>query len=94
MTGKQLKLKGMRQASIKHEVTLWGARLHAEYIARDGRIISIDDVYRTSGIDPKYLGNAAGSVFTGDKWEWMGYIRSTRKAAHARMIRTWRLRKP
>lgn len=93
LTGDERKKRGKKRAAENHEKTLYAARLSARYLARNGDIITIEDIYRKTGIDPKYLGNAAGSVFTGDDWEWCGFRKAERPAAHSRMIRTWRLKK-
>ena len=78
LTGEERKKRGKKKAAKSHERTLYAARLSARYLARHGEIITIEDIYRKTGIDPKYLGNAAGSVFMGNEWEWCGFRKAER----------------
>lgn len=99
MTGEQLKLIGMHQAADARYFVLSAAQGVALGLARDGKTITSDDV-RTfmcaNGWNEKdlaqALGNAAGSIFKGDSWECVGFSKSQRPSAHARVIRMWRLR--
>ena len=94
MTGTQLKLKGMAQSARKHSAALAKAQQAAKSLAwASGHAITCDDLrefYQAEGW-PWDLGNAAGSVFTGGDWKFEGFCNSRRPAAHARVIRRWRL---
>lgn len=64
-------------------------------LSRPDRLATSDDAYSLMaelGMDAAELGNAAGSIFSGDDWEVAGWKPSKRKSNHARMIREWRLR--
>ncbi len=72
--------------------------MHAKSIAREialsrmSREVTSDDVNaRLTLGQHKALGNAAGGIFKGREWEFVGTIKSTRIAAHARLISVWRL---
>ena len=95
MTGKQLKLQGMSKSVEKHKTELDYIRGIARYVAGTLSIISIEDVRRQAAKEGHHwqLGNAAGSVFTSDDWQFAGFMVSDRKETHSRIIRTWRLRK-
>lgn len=73
-------------------------RARLEYIAgrRADRTASADDVselLEQMGLDNSDLGNAAGTVFKHEWWEFSGEWRpSSRKSNHARHIRVWRLK--
>jgi len=94
MTGQQLKLKGMLRSAKHHSEALAKAQEAAKSLAwASGHAIDIDmvrELYEASGW-PWDLGNAAGSVFTGGDWKFEGFCNSRRPAAHARVIRRWRL---
>jgi hypothetical protein len=94
LTGTQLKLAGMGRAAKKHADDLEYVRSIARYLSSHGEIISIEDVraFIEAGGVSWTLGNASGSVFDGGEWEWCGFTRAKRREAHARMIRTWRIK--
>jgi hypothetical protein len=94
LTGTQLKLAGMGRAAKKHSDELTYARGVARFLSRHNGIISIEDVRVAIELAGKKwtLHNAAGAVFSGGDFEWCGFTRARRREAHARMIRTWRIR--
>ncbi len=94
VTGQQLKLKGMSLAANKRQIALDTVRgtmmlappLHGEFTSDLAQQIAA--AYHLD------LGNAAGSVFKTDDWEFTGrWVPSQRPEAHGRFIRVWRLKK-
>ena len=88
---------GMQQAA-EHRMGVLEA---AQEIALElGRIhsagVHIDMVQRrliAAGYHPSELGNAAGSVFKGDQWEFTGHWhKSARISNHHRDTKIWRLK--
>jgi len=65
-------------------------------LAKSSRTASADDVteaFVAQGIPAGALGNAAGSIFTEECWEFTGLrIKSKRVCNHAREIKVWRLK--
>ena len=98
-TGLTLRDAGKQLASAKRAYVLSYARTLAIAIAkgRADRCVTADDVYRQLAIlghDGNLLGNAAGSLFRGDRWEFTGQRKqSVRISNHARWIMVWRLKK-
>ena len=94
-TGVQLRLTGMSRSAGTHREALAKAQQAAKSLAwASGHAISIDTVrefYEAEGWMWD-LGNAAGNVFSEDCWRFEGFTASRRPAAHARIIRLWRLR--
>ena len=85
------KTRGMAIAAADNEV-LAKAQEVALWLGRHGKAISADDVYHSLvilGIKPSQLGPAAGSIFKGQGWKCVGWVKSTRVSNHARMIRSW-----
>jgi hypothetical protein len=91
-TGKELKEEGMSKASGNRKALLSEARAIALLLADDWKTISIEDVrdYYAAHDRPFLLWNAAGSVFRGNEWVWVGFSVAKHPAAHARVVRTWR----
>jgi len=93
------KARGMARAAAHHNGALGVARDIAKAIAGaymgDGTV-NMDQVAQgmmMAGFNATDLGNAAGSVFKGDEWEFTGrYVKSQRVSAHARDIKVWRLK--
>jgi hypothetical protein len=91
------KTKGMARAAAHHNELLEIARDVAESIARSGNgTATMDQVamqLMTMDYNPSDLGNAAGSVFKGNQWEFTGTrVKSNKVSSHAREIRVWRLK--
>jgi len=92
---KLAKEQGMGLAASNRDWVLRQARNAAAEIAnsRESKCCTADDVARAMlklGYLPAQLGNAAGSVFRGNRWRFTGrWIPSTRVGNHARMIRVW-----
>ena len=90
--GEELRDEGMGLAAGNRAETLQIARKIARYIGRRQRLVSADDVQRimiAHGLG--HLGNAAGSLFRGDEWEFTGqWTKSERVSNHARQNRIWR----
>lgn len=88
---------GMEQAAENKASLLAFARGLAVEIAeaRESRECTADDVQAAlqgHGISVRALGNAAGSLFRGGRWEWTGrWVTSSRPHAHCNLIRVWRL---
>jgi hypothetical protein len=91
----QLKMAGMERAAKKYEADLIRAQMVAEVLGHGGALVTSDDV-RSAFFDHYQrelkIHNAMGSIFTKDKWELAGFVRSKRPESHARMIRTWRMK--
>lgn len=85
------------QTAAEHKASLLK---HARKVAREVAIrkgeISMDDVARElqgQGVSIFALGNAAGSVFRGDEWEFCNrMVKSERAHSHGNLLRVWRLR--
>jgi hypothetical protein len=96
--GEQLKTDGMNLAAENREALLEQAKAAAVEIAisRPNRRCCADDVYCflvNAGVDVSQLGNAAGSLFKKERWEFTGdRVRSKRITNHARWIMVWRLK--
>lgn len=87
---------GKGLAAGTREEILGLARVIAERIARAEGEVTADDVQREligRGYTPHQLGNAAGSIFDGRKWELTGWRPSTRVSRHANRVGVWRLRR-
>lgn len=91
------KARGMAKAAAHHNELLEIARHVAEAIARCGDgTANMDQVciqLMIMDYNPADLGNAAGSVFKGNQWEFTGErVKSSKVSSHAREIKTWRLK--
>jgi hypothetical protein len=91
------KARGMARAASHHNELLEIARDVAESIARSGDGTATMDEVALQMIrmdyNPAELGNAAGSVFKGNQWEFTGErVKSNKVSSHAREIRVWRLK--
>lgn len=95
-TGLDLKNAGIKRVSENNEEFLEMMRKEARRIARAEGNCSTDELHKFSekmDIYPKHP-NAFGAIFyEGSEWFPVGYKKSTRPQAHARVIRTWALRK-
>jgi hypothetical protein len=92
--GIRRKEEGLDLASRTRRDALAAAKLIAMQLAarRPDRTITIDDIQEViipMGIN---LGPAAGSVFRGRDWEFVGTRKTKRKTSHARPVSIWRLR--
>jgi hypothetical protein len=96
--GEQRKGDGMLLARqpLDRRQLLEAARIYAFSIAKHAGSVTIDDVYGAmvrDGLKPTDLGNAAGSLFRGEDFEFRGeWRKSPRVSNHARFNRVWRLR--
>lgn len=87
---------GMQQASANKASLLAYARGVAVELARarSDRLVTADDVQQelvNRGVSAHALGNAAGSLFKGDDWQWTGrWVMSRRVHAHRNPLRVWR----
>ena len=93
--GEFLKEVGKAQAAHSRAEVLSAGKRFAKLIAlgRPTRIVNADDVYAAllkSGYQEKELGPAAGSLFKGKNWEYVGMIPSQRKGNHGRRIMVWK----
>ncbi len=91
------KRKGMDDAAQARADLLELARTVAVRIAerQPDRLCTADDVQLhliSLGFEPDELGNAAGSIFRGARWQFVEFIRSARTTNHRRIIRVWRLK--
>ena len=96
--GELEKERGMRISAARRQGLLRLAREIAKMLARRNpqRLTDADQVQREMPIwfpdfEPQQLGNAAGSIFRGTEWRWVGWKKSERVSNHARMIRIWKL---
>jgi hypothetical protein len=91
------KEEGMNLAANSRKEILRKTRAALVGIAlnRDDRCVTADDAQRwleDNGYGVGALGNAAGSLFRGDDWEFTGrWIKSARVISHANDLRVWRL---
>jgi hypothetical protein len=94
MSGQQLRLRGMRLAASKHADSLVRAQVAAKCMAFGDTALTIEDVRAgMEAVGLKWdLGNAAGSVFSGEDWQPCGVTTAKRPEAHGRLLRTWRLK--
>ncbi len=96
--GRTLRDAGRALVASNRSYLLSYARMLAITIGkqRPDRCVTADDVYRQLallGHDMALLGNAAGSLFRGDRWEFTGQRKqSVRISNHARWIMVWRLK--
>lgn len=87
--GQQLKLRGMGLAAAKRNADLAEARL---YLVKLAQGINCREVTAEHAAQFN-LGNAAGSLFKTEEWEWTGRFKeSTVPSRHNGMIRVWRLK--
>jgi hypothetical protein len=93
--GNRLRVTGSILARDSRSELFAIARGLAVNLAREHGTVSYDDVYRemvASGMSPELMGNAAGSLFRGNEFQFTGqWKRSERISNHARVIRVWRL---
>jgi len=72
------------------------AAVVAAALRRADRTATADDSARyliSVGLPADALGNAAGSLFRGDDWEWTGRLQnSERESNHAHSNKVWRLK--
>lgn len=91
-------LRGKQRAAANRGELLLAARRYAVEEARRKGEITADDVQERmareiDGYQSWQLGNAAGSIFAGDRWQWTGRFRkSQRKGSNANPLRVWRLK--
>jgi hypothetical protein len=87
---------GKGLAAVNRATILRNARAVAIWVAerRADRCVSADDVYRhLSSEQSRQLGNAAGSLFRGSRWENTGRRKQSKRISnHARWIMIWRLK--
>lgn len=92
------KTRGMSLAAEKRNPLLGRVQAVAVEVARRKGCITADDVtFEMLRLDPHYrpeaLGNAAGSIFKGKRWQWTGEVLpAIRVESHGRLLRVWRLR--
>jgi hypothetical protein len=87
---------GLEKAAEKRRELLDLAREIALDVVRREGVVSADEVQAElirRGHTPAELGNAAGSIFAEDHWEFTGRWRESQRVSnHARSIRVWRLK--
>lgn len=90
------KKRGMKRAETAHYRDVQIARQEAWKLAQILPYVHMDDVraylalYHPDIIE-RGIGNWAGSVFRRPEWVPVGFVQSTHKGGHRRMIRTWKL---
>lgn len=90
--------EGMQKAAESRNELVEQVRSHLKLLARSrsNRIATADDFEHVLGLVGKSysdLGNAAGSIFKTEGWEFTGtWTPSQRKSNNARFIRVWRLK--
>jgi hypothetical protein len=92
--GLMLKEWGQLLAAENRADVLAIAQSVAYKLGQRQRHVCIDDVcdkLKELGIERKELGNAAGSVFKGGRWETVGFVLSRQPKRHAGVIRLWSL---
>ena len=93
--GLELKEAGMQLAASHKSDLVDKVRYQLERIAagRSDRTVTIDDAEPFLEARGEGLGNAAGSVFKGDRWEFTGqFVPSRRVSNRGRYVRVWRLK--
>jgi hypothetical protein len=73
---------------------LKAARASIIQLARDGRVVTINDVIKfgpklPEGVDPR----VRGAVFQRDVWDRLGYGPSDRRVSHGRPLQRFRLKR-
>lgn len=95
IAGLELKAQGKQRAAKRNDNLLELARSIAVEIAERQGTVTADDVQlklHERGYSIRSLGNAAGSLFAGKRWEWTGErIQSRRAHAHGNELKVWRL---
>jgi hypothetical protein len=92
-TGEQLKKAALDKFELHETVWLSRARLAMCNLLSDGqREVSSDDVWRYCPPPADAHPSCMGSIFRQPCFITVGWIASTRPSAHARVIRTYRLR--
>jgi hypothetical protein len=96
LASEQGKTQGMKAAADGNRELLEEARMIAYQIAYCHGTVHADAVVAElvrRGYPPQALGNAAGSLFKGKKWEHTGgYHKSARPWAHSNDLKIWKLR--
>ena len=82
--------RGMALAAGAHAEALEYARESAYLFAIAHGEVTVDDVVVTDEMSAA-LGNAAGSIFKEKHWKCVGFRKSARPTAHARIVRVWKL---
>lgn len=92
--GEARKRSGMARAASAKNKELAYARQVARCMAENRGEITADDVAQALGEERHAaLGNACGSIFVGDEWEFTGrLVKSKRTKANANLLRVWRLK--
>lgn len=83
---------GIAQAAANRAVILSHARAVARELATNNGETNADEVateLELQGIDSTALGNAAGAIFRGNGWKFVGYKKSVRLSRHANKIGIW-----
>lgn len=91
LEGNKLKSRGMSLAACRQAELLERARRIAVSLAEEHGTVDICDVLELMPDVP--TGNWLGSVFTGHRFERVGFIRSRRVSSHGRFVSNWRLRR-
>lgn len=93
-TGEALRDAGVAQATMGKEAALARAREIARELVLNSPDFTVtsDDVRDCLDHEGIRLGNAAGGIFERNKFVCVGYVRSSRPARHASVIRVWRLK--
>ncbi len=88
LTGLELKQQGIR--SLERHGWIRRARVWAEWGCRRNGTCTSDDLHFVME-DPPH-DNCYGAIFHDKRFKWTGeYVKSTRREAHGREIRVWRL---
>lgn len=104
-TGEELKREGVQRAAASKDSQLGAARCiaydiatgvlpHADGVLRADRLCNADDVAAVLEAEGRpSLGNAAGSLFAEQVWEFTGArVKSQRAHAHSNELKVWRLK--
>ena len=88
LTGLQLKEQGI--ASLERHEWVRIARNEAEHLCQYWGSVTSDDLHDEMAEPPHP--NCYGAIFHDKRFVWTGrYVKSTRREAHGREIRVWRL---
>jgi len=93
LTGEQEKEQGQSLVESHNPHWIEIMRQAAVNFARERGTVTTDDLHQFGdmlGLAPRHP-NAFGAIFRGPQWKSVGFVKSKRVSAHARIIRQWRL---
>lgn len=92
MKGRDLRDAGIARVSIGREDWIAKARRTAVSIAKRSGCVTINEVRKFIDLPDDFPPSTWGAVLRGDVFEPIGYTQATHAAAHARVIRVYKLK--